>query len=358
MQATLFDLPKPRPSRTEMLRAFTTKDASYDGVFYTAVKTTGIFCRPSCPSRPQPDNVEFFSTVKECLFAGYRPCKRCRPEEANGTPPAWVAQLMERVRSAPEERITAADLRPLGVSPERARRWFQEHQGMSFAAWCRGHRLAGAFARLRNGASVDDAVFDSGFESHSGFRDAFARVFGAPPGRSRSNGVRVVAAMLESPLGPLLAAVTDEGVCLLEYTDRRMLERNLQTLQRRFACAVVPGDHPRLEHLRLELTEYFDGRRREFTSPLVPQGTPFQEKVWQALREIPHGKTISYDDLARRIDQPTAQRAVAQANGQNRIAILIPCHRVVGKDGSLTGYGGGLWRKRLLLELERQGRIP
>jgi len=195
-------------------------------------------------------------------------------------------------------------------------------------------------------------VFDSGFESHSGFREAFSRTFRNAPGRARGNGDRIITAMIESPLGPLLAGASDEGICLLEYTDRRMLEHNFETMRRRFVCAVVPGQHKFLAQLEAELAEYFNGKRKEFTVPLSPRGTPFQEKVWKELRLIPLGETISYDELARRIGQPTAQRAVARANGMNRICILIPCHRVIGKDGSLTGYGGGLWRKRLLLDLE------
>ena len=352
------DLPILLPTREEMERAFAKKDASYDGVFYVAVKTTGIFCRPSCPSRPKLDNVEFFLSVKECFFAGYRPCRRCQPLEANGKPPDWAQELMSRVEAAPDARLKAADLRALGITPERARRWFQQHYGMSFAAWCRGNRLAGAFTRIRQGASLDDAIFDSGFQSHSGFREAFSRVFGEAPGRSRETGNRVVITMLETPLGPLLAGATDQGVNFLEYTDRRMLEHNLKAMRRRFGCAVVPGQHPLLERLREELREYFQGGRQEFTLPLAARGTAFQDKVWQELRRIPYGQTISYDALARRVGQPTAQRAVARANGMNYVAILIPCHRVIGKDGSLTGYGGGLWRKRLLLELERTGRLP
>lgn len=337
-----------------MLRALAAKDADYDGVFFTAVRTTGIFCRPSCPSRPpDPANVEFFGSVKECLFSGYRPCKRCRPEEANGAPPDWVASLMARVEAAPEARLKAADLRAAGVAPERVRRWFQQHYGMTFAAWCRGHRLAGALTQIRNGTKLDDAVFDSGFESHSGFREAFRRAFGEAPGRARQNGGSIVFAMIESPLGPLLAGASDTGLCLLEYTDRRRLERNLATLRKRFDCALLPGQHPLLTRLRAELADYFAGRRKRFSVPLSPRGTMFQEKVWRELRNIPHGQTISYDELARRIGQPTAQRAVARANGMNRICILIPCHRVIGKDGSLTGYGGGLWRKYWLLNLER-----
>ncbi len=346
------------PPRAEMERAFAAKDATYDGVFYVAVKTTGIFCRPSCPSQPKPENVEFFASVKACLFAGYRPCKRCHPLHATGTPPEWVATLISRVEAAPDVRLKAADLRDLGITPERARRWFQQHYGMSFTAWCRGQRLAGAFMRLRRGSSLDDATFDSGFESLSGFRDAFSRAFGAPPGRSRADGARVVVTMLESPLGPLLAGATDEGIVFLEYTDRRMLEHNFASLRRRFACGIVPGQHDLLDRLRDELAQYFSGARREFTLPLASRGTPFQDKVWRELRRSPFGQTISYDELAVRIGQPTAQRAVARANGMNYVCILIPCHRVIGKDGSLTGYGGGLWRKRLLLELERTGALP
>lgn len=346
------------PPRNELEQAFIAKDASYDGVFYVAVKTTGIFCRPSCSSRPNLDNVEFFASVKECLFAGYRPCKRCHPLEATGTPPAWVSQLIERVEAAPDARLKAADLRGLGITPERARRWFQQHYGMSFTAWCRGTRMAAAFLRIRQGASLDDATFDSGFESHSGFREAFERAFGAAPGRTRAQGERVVVTILESPLGPLLAGANDRGVTLLEYTDRRMLEHNLKRMRRRFGCGVVPGRHSLLERLERQLKEYFEGKRTDFTVPLAVSGTPFQDKVWRELQRIPHGQTISYDDLARRIGQPTAQRAVARANGMNYVSILIPCHRVIGKDGTLTGYGGGLWRKRLLLELEKNGVLP
>jgi AraC family transcriptional regulator of adaptative response/methylated-DNA-[protein]-cysteine methyltransferase len=342
------------PTRREMLRAVREKNTHYDGVFFVAVKTTGIFCRPSCPSRPKPENVEYFGTVKECLFAGYRPCKRCHPLETNGTPPAWAAQLISRIEAVPDTRLRASDLRELGVSPERARRWFKQNYGMSFAAWSRGFRLAGAFNRIRNGEKLDDTIFDSGFDSHSGFRDAFSRTFRDAPGRARNHGDRIITAMIETPLGPLLAGATEEGICLLEYTDRRMLEHNLTTLGRRFARPMVPGEHKWLSQLRRELADYFAGNLSAFTVPLASGGTAFQEKVWAQLRRIPHGETISYDELARRIGQPTAQRAVARANGMNRICILIPCHRVIGKDGSLTGYGGGLWRKRLLLELERK----
>ncbi len=342
-----------------MLRAFARKDAGYDGVFYVAVKTTGIFCRPVCPSQPNAENLEFFGSISDCVAAGYRACKRCHPLEANGSPPAWVADLIARVEAAPDAAWKAADLRALGITPERARRWFNEHYGMSFAAWCRGHRLASAFTRIREGAKLDEVVFGSGYESHSGFREAFSRTFGGAPGHAREEGRQIVTKVIESPVGPLLAGASETGICLLEFTDGRLLESNLETLRRRFRCAVVPGSHKCLDQLSVQLGEYFAGKRDEFSVPVEARGTPFQEKVWKELREIPFGKTIAYDELARRIGQPTAQRAVARANAVNRICILIPCHRVIGKDGTLTGYGGGLWRKRLLLDLEsREALFP
>jgi AraC family transcriptional regulator of adaptative response/methylated-DNA-[protein]-cysteine methyltransferase len=163
---------------------------------------------------------------------------------------------------------------------------------------------------------------------------------------------------MDTPLGLMVAGAVDGGLCLLEYSDRRMLERNYATLRQRFGNAVLPVSHPHLTTLKLELGEYFAGERTAFTVPVMLEGTPFQTRVWEALQHIPHGETIAYDALAQRIGQPTAMRAVARANAMNRINILVPCHRVIGKDGSLTGYGGGLWRKRLLLELEREGRMP
>jgi AraC family transcriptional regulator of adaptative response/methylated-DNA-[protein]-cysteine methyltransferase len=348
---------KLSPSRAEMEQAFYSKDASYDGVFFVAVRTTGIFCRPSCPSRPKPENVEFFPTIRDAIFAGYRPCKRCYPLQVYGAVPDWVATLMQRIETNPDVKITTAELRSLGLTPERVRRWFREHYGMTFVEWCRGRRLANAFTQIRAGASLDDVVFTNQYESHSGFREAFSKTFGVPPGQSQTRDF-IAVQVLESPLGALLVGAIDEGICLMEYTDRRMLEHNYSTIRQQFGYPVLPVTHPYLDRLRDELSLYFAGSLTRFTVPLAVRGTPFQVQVWTELQRIPHGETISYDELARRIGQPTAVRAVARANGMNRINILIPCHRVIGKSGELTGYGGGLWRKRLLLELERNGSLP
>ena len=347
--------PAKLPPAAEMEAAYRRRDASYDGVFYFGVRTTGIFCRPSCPARkPLRKNVEYFGSVKDALFAGLRPCKRCRPLEVPGAHPAWVARLIARLEGDPEQRMRDGDLRKIGIEPARVRRYFQQRYGMTFHAFARGYRLRRAFQQLRQGADLDEVAMSHGFESHSGFRDAFGKVIGRAPGPSRALGL-VTLSWLESPLGPLVAGVTDQGVCLLEFSDRRMLEGQVESVRQRFG-PVLPGAHPLLDRLRSELGEYFAGRRREFTLPLVYPGTPFQVKVWDALRAIPYGETYSYEKLAWSVGAPGAQRAVGHANGQNRIAIVIPCHRVVNKDGKLGGYGGGMWRKQLLLDLERGGQ--
>lgn len=340
----------------EMTAAWRQRDASYDGVFFFGVKTTGIFCRPSCPSKPKRENMEFFRGAGEAVRAGYRPCKRCQPELVNGTPPAWVAQLMAQAGASPDVKISARDLRSLGVPPERARRWFQKHHGMTFAAWCRGLRLSRAFTQIRSGQPVDDVVFSHGFESHSGFRAAFSRAFGQAPGKMRDEDCLRVA-LLDTPLGPMLAAASNASICQLEFADRRGLERSYDEMRRRFALPVIPGDNVVLEQLRQELREYFTGSRREFTVPLTLRGTDFQQRVWRELQRIPFGRTASYEAIAKKIGSPSAVRAIARANGTNRLYLLVPCHRVIAKDGTLSGYGGGVWRKRLLLELERTGKL-
>jgi AraC family transcriptional regulator of adaptative response/methylated-DNA-[protein]-cysteine methyltransferase len=342
------------PPPTEMHRAFLAGDASYDGVFFTGVRTTGIFCRPSCTARkPRPENIEFFATPREAMFSGYRPCKRCRPLEADGRPPAWAEKLLARVEADPGLRLKAADLRAAGVDPARARRWFLKHYGMTFQAYCRARRLAQAFRSIQEGSSVTNVAMESGFESESGFRTAFSRVFGAAP-RAAASGDAILLDWVPSPVGPLVLGASQDGLCLLEFSDRRMLEAQFDTLSRRFGVPLVPGRNRWIEAARTQLAEYFRGERRDFDLPLDIRGTPFQEQVWRALLEIPYGQTWSYRDLAKRIGTPTATRAVGTANGRNRLAIVIPCHRVVNADGKLGGYGGGLWRKQYLLDLERR----
>lgn len=341
------------PSRTAMERAYLRSDSSFDGIFYLGVLTTGIFCRPSCPARkPKPSNVEFYSSPKEALFAGYRPCKRCTPMAAAGELPAWAKPLFNAIEQSPRKRIHDRDVRALGLDPARARRFFKSRFGMTFQAYCRGRRLGGAFQDIRKGTALDDVALGYGYESHSGFREAFVKAFGTSPGRSDRSGA-IIVTWIESPLGPLIAGVQENTLVLLEFSDRRMLEAQFTTLRRLFKCPIIPGESVLFAKLRSELKRYFAGSLKHFTVPIAYPGSRFQQKVWDGLLSIPYGTTLSYEDLARKVGDARAQRAVGHANGLNRIGIIIPCHRVVNKNGKLGGYGGGLWRKQRLLELER-----
>jgi AraC family transcriptional regulator of adaptative response/methylated-DNA-[protein]-cysteine methyltransferase len=338
----------------EMEKALRRRDSTYDGLFITGIRTTGVFCRPSCPARAALSrNREFFPSPHEALAAGYRPCKRCRPMDANGRPPDWVRRLLAVVDRTPQVRFRDADVRALGIDPARARRYFLKHYGMTFQGYSRRRRMGQALKQIREGAPLDEVTLGNGYDSHSGFRDAFRRIFGQAPGHCREADC-IVASWLESPLGPLVVGATAAGVCLLEFTDRRALETQLLTLRQRFGCAIVPGSNEHLRQLERELAEYFAGQRTEFTVSLDYPGTPFQRAAWNELRRIPYGHTRSYEEQAQIMGFPGAQRAAGRANGQNRIAIVIPCHRVVNKGGKLGGYGGGLWRKQFLLDLERR----
>jgi AraC family transcriptional regulator of adaptative response/methylated-DNA-[protein]-cysteine methyltransferase len=344
--------PPALPPRAVLLRACARRDASYDGLFFTGVTSTGIFCRPTCPARrPKPEHMRFFATAREALFAGFRPCLRCLPLAAAGAAPPWLAPLLAAIERAPDRRLRDSELRRFGVEPSRVRRWFTKEHGMTFQAYARARRLGRAFTALNGGRKLDEVVFDHGFESHSGFRDAFAKWFGAPPGKARP-GDCIRFATIESPVGPLLAASVAEGICLLEFNDRRMLEGQLEILKKRIGRPALPGDDEHLKQLRRELAEYFDGKRRDFEVAVHAPGSDFQQKVWAGLRRLRWGETVSYRELAQRIGAPKAARAVGRANGMNRVAIVIPCHRVVNEDGKLGGYGGGLWRKLRLLEIE------
>lgn len=342
------------PPRSEMLAAVMSRDATYDGVFVTAVRTTGIFCRPSCSARkPLPEHVHFYPSAREALIAGFRACLRCRPLEPSGAAPEWLRPLLAEVEADPTKRWRDADLRRLGLNPDRVRRWFLAHHQMTFQAFTRARRLGLALGRIQAGERVTTSALDHGYDSLSGFNDAFRRLFGAAP--TRSENLRPLAVRrLATPLGAMLAAGGDDGLHLLEFADRRMLETQIARLRRRMSVTFVPGNHETIERAERELEEYFAGKRRAFTLPLADAGTDFQRAVWERLREIPYGETRSYGDVAREVGRPTSVRAVARANGDNRFAIVIPCHRVIGTDGKLTGYGGGLWRKQRLLDHERR----
>src|SRR5258708_23946044 len=340
------------PSTDEMYRALVERDASFEGLFYACVRTTGIFCRPTCHARkPKPENVEFAPTIQEALHRGYRPCQLCEPMSAGTGAPNWLAPLLDEIAAQPETRLRDQDLRARGLDPVQVRRAFKRSFGMTFQAYQRACRLGTAMKALHAGAPTIEAGLDAGFDSDSGFRDAFARVFGETPGRAREKAL-LVASWVETPLGPMLAIAGDEGLELLEFVDRRALESELRELGRVLG-AVVPGEDPVLRRTADQLAEYFAGTRRTFDIPLNQRGSAFQLAAWQALREIPYAETRSYSDMARRVGSPGAVRAIGRVNGQNRIAVVVPCHRVIRSDGSLCGYGGGRWRKQWLLDHQR-----
>jgi len=343
----------PLPSPRAMYRALLGRDPSYQGVFVAGIVTTGIFCRPTCRAKkPRPENVRYFPSVGEALHDGFRPCRLCRPLERVEGPPPVVAQLLELAEADPGRRLRDADLAALGIDPSTARRRFKAATGMTFQAYQRARRLGLALRQVRRGRPVIEAQLDVGYESGSGFRAAFTRLFGQAPAGARRTAC-LTAQRIATPLGTMLALADEEGLRLLEFVDRRGLERELQGLRRRLRCAVVPGRHATLDAAAEWLERYFAGQPPGPDLPLAPVGSPFQRAVWRALREIPAGQTRGYAELARAIGRPGASRAVGRANGANALAIVIPCHRVVGADGALTGYGGGLWRKQRLLDLER-----
>ncbi|MBL7162388.1 MAG: methylated-DNA--[protein]-cysteine S-methyltransferase [Anaerolineales bacterium] len=341
------------PTTETMYTALLEKDSTYEGIFFVAVKTTGIFCRPTCTARkPKKKNVEFFPNTHDALLHGYRPCKICHPLGHQGQYPQWLKPLMDEIEAQlPEIRLKDSDLRDRDLDPSRVRRWFKKHHGMTFQAYQRTLRVSEAFGRIKYGEKVIDTAFESGYDSLSGFSDSFKKTTGFSPNKSPDKNI-VVTTRLLTPLGPMLAGATDEGICLLEFIDRRMLETQVERLKKSLKAEFIPGASEHFDPLNQQIEEYFNGARTEFDLPLVTPGTDFQQKVWEILQEIPYGATRSYKEQAQRIGNPKAVRAVARANGDNRIAIIIPCHRVIGSDGSLTGYGGGLWRKRYLLDLE------
>jgi AraC family transcriptional regulator, regulatory protein of adaptative response / methylated-DNA-[protein]-cysteine methyltransferase len=351
---------QPLPPLQTMLAAFARKDSRFDGVFYVAVKTTGVFCRPVCRAKPpKPANVEFFGSAEQALYHGYRACKLCRPLDAARRAPEVVERLMSCVESAPMRRLRGHDLVELGIDPSTARRQFRSYCGMTFAAYQRARRMGVALAQVRKGSPVTHAQVDAGFESPSGFRDAFARLFGTSASRSDGMAAALVSTWLPTPLGPMVAVASEHGVAMLEFADRKGLENAILKLRRRFGAraapaAIVPGGHRHLDQLRRELSEYFEGTRRSFTVPLAPRGSAFEQRAWQYLQSIKYGRTCSYQDEATAIGHPSAVRAVGRANGCNNIAILIPCHRVIASSGELCGYGGGVARKRWLLDHERR----
>ena len=256
-----------------MYRALVNRDSSFEGIFFVGVRTTGIFCRPTCSAKkPARVNVDFFATPSEALHGGYRPCLRCRPMDPGERPPKLIEQLRAEVERAPGGRLTDKELAALSIDPSTARRQFKRHYGMTFQAYHRARRMGLALREVRRGGRVDEAQNGSGFESASGFREAFTRIFGDSPTAAKSRAC-MFAERIDTPLGAMLAVADDKGLRLLEFSDRRALERELTILRQRLKTNVVPGEHRYLDAIRTQLARYFSGENLRFDIPLEPVGS-------------------------------------------------------------------------------------
>lgn len=333
-------------------KALLNRERSFVGIFFVGVKTTAVFCIATCRARkPKLENVEFYTTFKEALDNGYRPCKICKPTQNANQAPEQVEIAMDLVKNHPKEKITDARLRQNEISPEIVRRWFKKNYGMTFHAYQRMYRINSAFQELKHNKKVTATAFDTGYESLSGFGYTYKKLLGTSPQNSLDKNV-IRIGRLTTPIGPMFVCATDKGVCLLEFVDRRMLETEFKDLQRLLNARIITGENEHIKQAKKQLAEYFSGERKTFSIPLHTPGTEFQNLVWDGLQQIPYGQTATYKEQAAKMERPKAIRAVASANGHNRISILVPCHRVIGSDGKLTGYGGGLERKRWLLNHE------
>jgi AraC family transcriptional regulator of adaptative response/methylated-DNA-[protein]-cysteine methyltransferase len=350
------DVSTPFATDAQRWSAMLARDTNADDVFYYAVRTTGVYCRPSCAARPaKRENVSFYATTADAERAGYRACKRCKPDEASlrARQAALIAQACKAIESEPEppNLDTLADAAAL--SRFHFHRLFKRTTGLTPKAYANAHRTQRVQRELAKGSSVTDAIYAAGYNSNSPFYATSTQSLGMRPTEYRSSGrgTAIRFAVAASSLGSLLVAASDKGVCaILLGDDPDALVRDLQD---RFRNADLIGVDREFEAWVAKVVGFIEAPKVGLDLPLDLQGTAFQRRVWQALRKVPAGKTVSYAELARKIGAPTASRAVAQACGANPLAVAIPCHRVVRTDGSLSGYRWGVERKRELLAREK-----
>lgn len=344
----------PEPAIDELRwEAVCRRDAAEDGRFYFGVRTTGVYCRPSCGARrPLRSNVGFFTTRDEAQAAGLRPCRRCRPELDGPAQGRIVAEACRTIEDAAEPPALAELAKAAGLSASRFHRVFKALTGVTPKAYgeaCRARRVQ---AGLQDGRSVTTALFDAGYGASSRFYARADKFLGMAPGAYRrgGDGATIRFAVAQCSLGPVLVAATDIGVCAIRFGDDA--DRLVCELQDSFPQARLEGGNDAFEALVARVLGAIERPSQTADLPLDIKGTVFQERVWQALRDIPLGQTASYAEVARRVGLPRASRAVAAACAANPVAVAIPCHRVVRTDGALSGYRWGVARKRSLLERE------
>ena len=335
--------------------AVVAKDAEADGSFYYSVKTTGVYCRPSCGARlPRPENIAFHATRADAEKAGYRPCKRCKPDQ-----PALADQHAATITAAcrwieDAEEVPSLDAlaTQAGMSPYHFHRVFKAVTGVTPKAYATAHRARRVRDGLNRGDRVTDAIFDAGYNSNARFYEQSNALLGMTPSDWRRGGANaeIRFAIGQCSLGAILVACSENGICAILLGDDA--DRLARDLQDQFPNARLIGDDPDFANLVAQVVGFVEAPGQGLDLPLDVRGTAFQQRVWDALRKIPAGSTASYSEIAERIGSPKAVRAVAQACASNKIALAIPCHRVVRNDGALSGYRWGVERKRALLERE------
>jgi AraC family transcriptional regulator, regulatory protein of adaptative response / methylated-DNA-[protein]-cysteine methyltransferase len=340
---------------SEKWAAVQRRDREADGAFYYSVKSTGVYCRPSCGSRQAlRENVAFHDSCAEAERAGFRPCKRCRPDEAaQGARQAAVVaracRTIEACEQVPSLDELAADA---GISRFHFHRVFRSMTGMTPRAYASAQRARRVREELPRSGTVTEAIYEAGFNSGGRFYEKAGEMLGMKPGsfREGGRGARILFAVGECSLGSILVAATERGVCAILMGDEP--EALVRDLQDRFPAAELTGGNAEFEHTVARVVSFVEAPRLGLDLPLDVRGTAFQQRVWEALRSVPAGETVSYRQIAERIGAPKAVRAVAQACGANALAVAIPCHRVVRRDGAISGYRWGVERKRALLDRE------
>ena len=336
-------------------QAVVARDASFDGQFYYSVETTGVYCRPSCAARlAKRTNVRFHDTREDAVQAGFRPCKRCKPDQPSldQLHAEKIAQACRLIEGADEEPKLDALAETVGLSSYHFHRIFKQALGVTPKAYATAHRTKRVRARLGENGTVTDAIYDAGFNSNGRFYANSSEMLGMTPSDFRAGGAgqEVRFAVGECSLGPILVAASDKGICAILFGNDS--ETLLRDLKAQFPRARLIGGDKVFEELTAKVVGFVEDPAKGLDLPLDVRGTAFQHRVWDALRRIPPGSTASYAEIAEKISAPKAVRAVARACATNRIAVAIPCHRVVRSDGALSGYRGGVERKRALLDKE------
>jgi AraC family transcriptional regulator of adaptative response/methylated-DNA-[protein]-cysteine methyltransferase len=343
-------------SDDEKWKAVLSRDVSFDGAIVFAVRSTGIYCRPSCPARrPGREQVVFFPGSVEAEQSGFRSCHRCQPREAG---PSLKAKLVDQVcryiEANLQRKLTLPTLSAqFGLSPYHFQRTFKSVLGISPREYLEARRLAKMKRYLRSGETVNNSLYNAGFSSRSRVYENIPGGFGVNPGEFRrgGEGLQIQYGIVNSPLGKLLVAATGRGVCgvCIGGSDAFVV----RTLAEDYPAATMERADERMEEWTGAFAKYFDGAHFALNLPLDVKATAFQSKVWKIIQSIPYGKTTTYSRIAQELGKPEASRAVARACATNPVALVIPCHRVIGKDGSLRGYRWGTKRKQALLKLEQ-----